>query len=228
MNPAGIIIKQLEIGPMMNFIYIVGCEETREAAAVDPAWDVPEILSEARQLGLDLCHILVTHAHPDHVNGLEEMIEATDAPVYIHREEIGFIRDMAVRYQIAIDFLEKRSGNVRTVGDDDLIQVGNIPIRAIHTPGHTPGSQCFLAGKNLLAGDTLFIDACGRVDLPGSDPERMWSSLNRTLRNLDDDIRLYPGHSYGGKTSTLGRQKITNPYLQFDSMDQFLRAMGMG
>jgi glyoxylase-like metal-dependent hydrolase (beta-lactamase superfamily II) len=228
MNPSGVIVKQMEIGPMMNFVYIVGCERSREAAAVDPAWDAPAILAAARGLELNLRHILVTHAHPDHVNALQELIEATGAQACIHAEEIGFVREMAVYYQMAADFLDRLSGRIRTVSDNDLIQVGEIPVRVIHTPGHTPGSQCFLAGKNLFAGDTLFVDACGRVDLPGSDPERMWSSLNRTLRGLDDDIRLYPGHSYGGETSTMGRQKLTNPYMQFDSLERFLRAMGMG
>ena len=138
------------------------------------------------------------------------------------------MREMAARYQVPIDFLDRRAQNFRAVADSEEIHIGEIPVRVLHTPGHTPGSQCFLAGKNLLTGDTLFIDACGRVDLPGSDPAKMWWSLNRRLRALDDDLVICPGHSYGGRSSTLGDQKRTNPYLQFESADQFVRAMGVG
>ena len=105
--------------------------------------------------------------------------------------------------------------------------MGKLPVRCLHTPGHSPGSQCFLVGKNLLSGDTLFVDACGRVDLPGGDPEKLWWSLNRKLRALEDDIVVYPGHNYGGRaTSTLGEQKRGNPYMQYTSADQFLRDLG--
>ncbi|MGD0308671.1 MAG: MBL fold metallo-hydrolase [Acidobacteriota bacterium] len=228
MTAGGLILKQLELGPMMNFVYIVGCEQTRQAAAVDPAWDVKAILATARQLDLHLHHILLTHAHPDHINGLEELLDATDATVYVNAEELVYMREMAPRYQVPIGFLDRRAQNFRAVVDNEEIHIGAIPVRVLHTPGHTPGSQCFLAGKHLLAGDTLFIDACGRVDLPGSDPAKMWWSLNRRLRALDDDLVLYPGHSYGGRSSTLGDQKRTNPYMQFGSADQFVRAMGMG
>jgi glyoxylase-like metal-dependent hydrolase (beta-lactamase superfamily II) len=104
--------------------------------------------------------------------------------------------------------------------------VGRLPVQFLHTPGHTPGSQCFLVEKNLVSGDTLFINACGRVDLPGGDPEKMWWSLNRRLAALDDDTILYPGHNYAERrTSTLGDEKRNNPYLQYTSVSQFLRDM---
>jgi hydroxyacylglutathione hydrolase len=228
MGPAELILKQIEMGPMMNFVYMIGCVETREAAVVDPAWDVPAILETVRALDLRIHHILVTHAHPDHVNGLEELLEATDAKVYLNAQEINYMREMAERYQIPIEFMIRRSRNIQPVSDNDEIRVGNIPVRILHTPGHTPGSQCFLVEKNLFSGDTLFIDACGRVDLPGGDPEKMWWSLNRRLRGLQDDVILWPGHRYGNRsTSTLGEQKRSNPYMQFASADEFLRAMGL-
>jgi glyoxylase-like metal-dependent hydrolase (beta-lactamase superfamily II) len=227
MTSAGLILKQIEMGPMMNFVYIIGCEETREAAVVDPAWDVSAILRTAGELGLRLRHILVTHGHPDHVNGLEELLDVTDAKTYLNEAELGYLSEMGKFFQVSVDFLKRRAGNIQLVSDDEEIQVGKILVRCLHTPGHTPGSQCFLIGKTLFSGDTLFVDACGRVDLPGGDVEKMWWSLNRKLRALGDDIILYPGHNYGRQpTSTLGEQKRSNPYMQFDSPNEFLRAMG--
>ncbi|MBZ5494901.1 MAG: MBL fold metallo-hydrolase [Acidobacteriia bacterium] len=227
MTSAEIIIRQMALGPMMNFVYIIGCAETRIAAVVDPAWDVPGILRTARDLDLQLGHILVTHAHPDHVNGLEELLETTDARIYLNAEEISYMREMAARYQVPIEFIDRRAGNIQSVSDNDEIRIGKVPVRVLHTPGHTPGSQCFLVEKNLFSGDTLFIDACGRVDFPGGDPEKMWWSLNRRLRSLEDEIILYPGHSYGDQaTSTLGEQKRSNPYMQFAAVADFLHAMG--
>ena len=227
MNSPAWIIQQLELGPMMNLVYLLGCPETRTAAVIDPAWDVQSILRAARRLDLKIGHVLVTHAHPDHINGVEEMLEATDAAVWVHAAEMEYIRAMARLYQIPVEFLDQRAPDFHPVSDGQQIFVGNIPVLCIHTPGHSPGSQCFLAGKHLFSGDTLFFGACGRVDLPGSDPSRMWHSLNRKLKALEDDVILHPGHSYGDRTtSTLGEQKRDNPYLQIESAESFLDAMG--
>jgi glyoxylase-like metal-dependent hydrolase (beta-lactamase superfamily II) len=108
-----------------------------------------------------------------------------------------------------------------------VIRVGNLTIKCLHTPGHTPGSLCFLSEDSLFTGDTLFVDACGRVDMPGGDAKKMWWSLNQVLRGLDDSITVYPGHDYGGSpTSTIGEQKRSNPYMNYDSVQQFMRDMG--
>jgi hydroxyacylglutathione hydrolase len=229
MTTPSLIFRQLRLGPMMNYVYILGCAETRAAAVVDPAWNVRAILDVTRDLELRLCHILITHAHPDHVNGLEELLEATDAKAYLNAEEMTFVNEMARIYQIPIEFMSQYSSRIIAVSDEAEIRVGNHPVRCLHTPGHTPGSQCFLVEGKLFAGDTLFVDACGRVDLPGGDPALMWRSLNRRLRALEDDIILYPGHNYGGRpASTMGEQKRSNPYMQYASADQFVRAMGPG
>jgi glyoxylase-like metal-dependent hydrolase (beta-lactamase superfamily II) len=109
----------------------------------------------------------------------------------------------------------------------DKINVGGIEIQLLHTPGHTPGSQCFLVDNRIVSGDTLFIGACGRVDLPGSNPEQMYYSLTQKLMALPDDTVLFPGHNYADRpTSTISEEKKTNPYLRFSSLKQFLAAMG--
>jgi hydroxyacylglutathione hydrolase len=221
-----LIMKQAEIGPMANFIYLLGCPETKEAAVVDPAWDVPTILRMARESDLRITRILATHGHPDHINGLEELLEATDATVYMHADEVNYVKEVAALFQIRIDFLNTRSANFKAVADGDELRIGNLAVRFLHTPGHTPGSQCFLVENSLVSGDTLFINACGRVDLPGGDPERMWWSLNRKLAALDDYTILLPGHHYSDRlTSTIGEQKQSNPYMQYTSLSQFLRDM---
>jgi len=219
-----LVLKQLELGPMMNFVYLIGCAETGEAAVVDPAWDVPSILDAARESELSVKRIFLTHAHPDHINGLEEILEATDARVYMHADEVEYMRRVSEFFRVPTEFMNRRSRNFQSVADGEEVRVGKLLVQFLHTPGHTPGSQCFLTGKKLVSGDTLFVDACGRVDLPGGDPEKMWQSLNQKLRALDDDIVLYPGHNYADRPiSTMGEQKKTNPYLRFTSIDQFLR-----
>ncbi|OGQ77746.1 MAG: hypothetical protein A3G40_10915 [Deltaproteobacteria bacterium RIFCSPLOWO2_12_FULL_57_22] len=224
--------KQLEVGPMQNFIYLIGSMETRKAAVVDAAWDIERILSHAAGDGMEITHALVTHTHPDHVGswlrdthieGVEELLAKTKARVVVHRAEAEFFKSLSPS-----DMVRAESG--------DVIDVGGLGIKLIHTPGHTPGSQCFLleapsvsGPARLIAGDTLFIGSCGRVDFPGGSAEQMYESLTQKLMRLPDDTLLFPGHNYAAKPeSTIGEQKRTNPYLQFHSLDAFLAAMGYG
>jgi glyoxylase-like metal-dependent hydrolase (beta-lactamase superfamily II) len=210
----------------MNFVYIVGCAETREAAVVDPAWDVPRILRVARDADLRIRHILLTHCHPDHINGLAELLEATDAQVSIHADEMCYMRQASARFGISLDFMNGWTANFKLAADGDELRIGRIPVTCLHTPGHTPGSQCFLLEGNLLSGDTLFVGACGRVDLPGGDPEKMWWSLNKKLAALDDQTALYPGHNYADRPiSTIGEQRRSNPYMRYSQLQDFLRDM---
>ncbi len=226
MSTDRLILRQAEIGPMANFIYMIGCSETREAAVVDPAWDVPAILRMAQDSDLRITRILVTHAHPDHINGLEALLKATDATVHMQSDETEYLRKVADFFQMPTEFLRKRSANFQPVGEGDEIKIGALPVTFLHTPGHTPGSQCFLVDGNLVSGDTLFINACGRVDLPGGDPEKMWWSLTHKLAVLDDQIVLYPGHNYAElPKTTMGEQKRNNPYLRYTSMSEFIHDM---
>lgn len=228
MNSNRMILKQEIIGPMMNFIYLIGCSETKESAVVDPAWDIPAILKLAEDSGLEIKHILMTHAHPDHMNGLEQLLKDTNAIIYLNHNEVAYMKECGDATGIPTLFMESCSENFMIVEDGDTAGIGNLTVQFLHTPGHTPGSQCFLIEGNLFSGDTLFVDACGRVDMPGGDVGKMWHSLNRKLRTLDDSTILYPGHHYGSrKRSTIGEQKETNPFMNFTSAEEFRRGMGM-
>ncbi len=208
---------------MQNFVYLVGSKETRKLAVVDAAWDIGEILRIAAEDEMEITHSFVTHTHPDHVGGqfsgmhiegVTELLEKVKAKVVIHKAEAEFLKMLSPS-----DLIKVESG--------DEIDVGGIQIKLIHTPGHTPGSQCFLVDNRLVSGDTLFIGSCGRVDLPGSNAEEMYLSLTQRLMNLPDETILFPGHNYADKsTSTIGEQKTTNPYLQFHALRDFLAAMG--
>jgi glyoxylase-like metal-dependent hydrolase (beta-lactamase superfamily II) len=215
--------KQIEIGPMQNYVYLIGSTETRKVAVVDAAWDIDTILKVARQDEMEITHAFVTHTHPDHVgggfsgmeiDGVTELLEKCKAKVVVHKAEAEFIKGLS-----ASDMIKSDHG--------DKINVGGIEIELMHTPGHTPGSQCFLVDGRVVSGDTMFIDACGRVDFPGGNAEQMYYSLTQKLMALPDETILFPGHNYARLThATIGEQKKTNPYLRFGSLKQFLAAMG--
>ena len=215
--------KQIEIGPMQNYVYLIGSTETRKAAVVDAAWEIDSILRIVQQDDMEITHALVTHTHPDHVgggfagmeiDGATELLEKCKAKVVVHKAEAEFIKGLSPSDMIKSD-------------NGDKIDVGGVEIELLHTPGHTPGSQCFLVDGRVVSGDTMFIDACGRVDFPGGNPEQMYYSLTQKLAALPDGTVLFPGHNYAAKPyATIGEQKQTNPYLRFASIKQFLAAMG--
>jgi hydroxyacylglutathione hydrolase len=199
---------------MANYVYFVGDPESREVAVVDPAWDVDRIVEMAEHNDLTITKILITHSHFDHINGVEALLNRTKAKVYMNKVEAEFMK--AVWSELV------------KVDSGDTTQVGNVAITFLHTPGHTPGSQCFMVQNHLISGDTLFIGACGRCDLPGSNPEDMYYSLTQKLAKLDDRTIVFPGHNYAARPySTIGDEKRFNPYLQFQSLREFLRR-GMG
>ena len=211
---SSIYLKQVELGPMANYVYFVGDPRTREVAVVDPAWDVDRIVEMAQENDLTITKILITHSHFDHINGVEALLSRTKAKVYINKAEAEFMK------AVWPDLVKVDSGDTTDVGDVD--------ITFLHTPGHTPGSQCFLVQNHLISGDTLFIGACGRCDLPGSNAEDMYRSLTQKLVKLDDHTIVFPGHNYAARPySTIGDEKRFNPYLQFQSLQDFLRR-GMG
>ena len=207
---SSIYLKQVESGPMANYVYIVGDHKTREVAVVDPAWEVDRMFDLAQENDLTITSILITHSHFDHINGVEDLLNRTKAKVFIHRAEAEFMQ------AVWPDLVKVESGERSRVGDVD--------ITFLHPPGHTPGSQCFLVRNHLISGDTLFIGACGRCDLPESNPEDMYYSLTQKLAKLDDRTLVFPGHNYAARPySTIADEKRFNPYLQFPSLQDFLR-----
>jgi glyoxylase-like metal-dependent hydrolase (beta-lactamase superfamily II) len=174
---------------------------------------------------MEIVGALVTHYHPDHVGGsifgidiegLASLMRLAPCKVHVHRAEADGVR--AVTGLSRSDLVEHDSG--------DRVQVGDLEIELLHTPGHTPGSQCFRLRGALISGDTLFLEGCGRVDLPGGDPDEMYRTLSERLGSLPGDLLLYPGHAYGGDTATLDEVRRTNPYLGISSLGDWRRLMG--
>jgi glyoxylase-like metal-dependent hydrolase (beta-lactamase superfamily II) len=213
-------------GQMANFVYVIGDDETRECLVVDPAWDVSGILDEIDRQELRLSGALVTHYHPDHaggnifghhIAGLAELQALRPVKVYVNELEADGIK--MVTGLSDSDLLKVQGG--------DQLSIGKAAVTFLHTPGHTPGSQCFLIGSSLVSGDTLFIDGCGRVDLPGGDSEQMYYSLTQVLGKLPDTTALYPGHNYASRpVSTIGRERLENLYMRAGTLAEWQRLMG--
>lgn len=184
---------------MVNFVYAIGDRRTGECVLVDPAYAVGDLIEVVAADDMRVVGALATHYHPDHVGGsmmghtiegIAALLEHVDCPIHVHRDEVEWIaKSTAVspEHMVAHD-----SG--------DLVTVGGIEISLMHTPGHTPGSQCFFVEDRLVAGDTLFLEGCGRTDLPGSDPMQMSMSLRR-LAQVPDSTILFPGHRYSVASS---------------------------
>jgi glyoxylase-like metal-dependent hydrolase (beta-lactamase superfamily II) len=219
-------LRQVEVGPMANFAYLVGDRETHEAVVVDAAWEVDALIEQAARDDMKITAGLVTHFHPDHlggkmmgmeITGAAELISRLPVKIHLHKTEGPFAARIAGL---------SASDMVLTDAGDELA-VGDVKIKFLHTPGHTPGSQCFLVDGNLVSGDTLFIGSCGRVDLPGSSAEDLYRSLNETLKSLPESTVLYPGHNYSDRpSSTIGTEKHKNPYMRFARLEDFLSVMG--
>jgi len=206
-----LIIKKLPVGPIMANCFILGCEETRKAAVIDPGDETDKILLSLASEQLTVEQIINTHCHFDHAGGNKKMKDATGAPLVLHALEIPVLENLessAARWGLA---MEASPAPDRTVADGDTITFGNITLKVIHTPGHSPGGICLQAGDVLFAGDTLFAGSIGRTDFPGGDHQTLLSSIREKLFSMDDDVRVYCGH---GPETTIGVEKRTNPFVQ--------------
>lgn len=209
---------------MQNFVYLVGDRDTGECLVVDPAWAVRDLVRIAEADGMRITGALATHYHPDHVGGsmfdftvegLPTLMEINPVKVHVHKAEAHGVR---VVTGLSKSDLVEHEGN-------DRVRVGDVEVELLHTPGHTPGSQCFRVPGALIAGDTLFLQGCGRCDLPGGDRDEMYYTLTQRLSTLPDDLILFPGHAYGGEHAPLGEVRRTNPYLSVKDLQSWRRVM---
>ncbi len=211
---------------MANFVYLLGDRETRECVVVDPAWDIDGILDVVEQEDMKLTGALVTHYHPDHVGGeifgieitgLAQLMEKVSVPIYVNKHEAEGLNQVT---GISLADMRKLDG-------EDTVQVGAVEVSCLHTPGHTPGSQCFRVKDTLIAGDTLFLQGCGRVDLPGGNSEELFRTLTQRLAKIQNEIILYPGHNYGGKShAPMGEVRENNSYLKINRLEDWFQVMG--
>ena len=203
-------VLQIPTGQMANYTYIVADEDTDLAAVIDPSWELDKTFSALKKNGWTAKYVINTHGHFDHVLGNEQVAATTGAKIVQH-ESSKLNKDISVK-------------------DGQTIELGKTRLQVLHTPGHSEDSMCLvLDGQLVFTGDTLFVGNCGRVDLPGSDPEKMYHSLFDVVAKLDERLVVYPGHNYGStETSTIGRERSTNFVLQPKTKKEFLEFMGAG
>jgi len=199
-------IAQIPVGSMLNFSYIVYDEKNSIGAVIDPSWDLEKLLVFLEKNNITAKYIINTHTHFDHILGNDHISEITKAKIIQHEKST------------------QKKG--RSVVDHENISIGELNLEVLYTPGHSEDSICLIVNKeSIITGDTLFVENCGRVDLPGSNPEKMYDSLSK-VANLDDSLVVYPGHNYGSTpTSTILNEKTNNPMLNFKTKEAFLKYM---
>lgn len=206
-------IKQLPLGPLQTNCYFLGCQTTKRAAIIDPAWDGHAIANMVQKDGYTVTHILLTHSHFDHIGGLAHLKEDTDAPIYAHEKAVPFIEmgaQIARRWGLT---MPETPPVDHTIAEGDTIAVGNVSLEVLFTPGHAPGHVCFYLREYdvLFDGDVLFQGSIGRTDLPGGDFTTLMDSIEQKLLPLPDNTQLLSGH---GPVTTIGAERHTNPFLQ--------------
>jgi len=211
---------------MVNFVYLIGDRARKETLIVDPAYAVGELVDLAQADGMKVTGALATHYHPDHVGGdlfghsvegVRELLSRCPVKVHVQRAEVPWVKRMT----------GCSDSDLAVHDSGDVVRVGDVEIRLIHTPGHTPGSQCFLVGDRLVAGDTLFLQGCGRTDLPGGDPADMYRSLTQRLAQVPDDTILFPGHLYSeAPSATMGETRRTNYVFKPKTPEEWLAMFG--
>lgn len=208
------ILKNYTVGPLQVKAYLIACNDTKEALIFDPAGSEEVISKEISKLGLTLKYIVNTHGHPDHTCGNKRMKQITGATVLMHKNDDELFRSPQVASLFRSWGFEPHPPVDTHLDDGDIITVGKLNFKVIHTPGHSPGSLCFWGEGYLITGDTLFVGGIGRYDLPGGDYNTLMKSLKEKIMTLPDNTKILPGHDYGDKPiSTIGEEKKNNPFI---------------
>lgn len=209
-----IYLKRIKPGYLDNFTYIIANPLERIGTVIDPGWpaeEVDKLISTADADNVVIKYIIATHYHSDHIGGISELIEKTGAELLVHEEESLSMKRLSFEPDIIVK-------------DHDLLSLGGLSVKFIHTPGHSPGSMLIYTDGKVFTGDTLFVGGCGRADLPRSNPNDLYKSLFEKVLSLPDSTEIYPGHDYGPTpTSTIEREKRENPYLKCESREAFIK-----
>ncbi len=204
------IFDKLEVGPLGVNCYLVGDEATREGMVIDPGAEAKTILKRTGELRLDIKLLVLTHGHFDHIGGLKEVKEGTNAQIAVHAGDAPSLKHRDPISSSFGFFYPQPPAPDRLLKDGDILEIGSLSFQVLHTPGHTPGCICLLGKNEVFTGDTLFYESVGRTDLPGGSPEKITESINSKLMVLPDDTKVYPGH---GPETTIGQERRNNPYL---------------
>jgi len=207
-------LRQLQVGYMAIFAYIVGDKDSKSGLVIDPAAETDRILDEAEKNGIEIKYIVNTHGHVDHISGNADMQKKTGAKIIIHEADADML--VSTPAMVLNMFRAKSSPAADIiVKDGDIIRVGSVSLTVFHTPGHTPGGISLFTDGYVFTGDTLFVESVGRTDLPGASWKTMAKAIREKLLTLPDDTVVLPGHNYGRMpTSTIGHEKRNNPFLR--------------
>lgn len=205
------IIKSLEVGPIMANCYIVGCEQTQKAAVIDPGGDADRILMTLADEKLTVEYLINTHGHFDHVGDNRRMKEATGAPLLIHAGDAPMLSRLSTDAAMFGLSAQNSPEPDRTVEEGDTVEFGEIALKVLHTPGHSPGGIALHTDGVVFVGDTLFAGSIGRTDLPGGDYNTLIQSVRTKLFPLGDEVKVFCGH---GPATTIGREKQYNPFFR--------------
>ena len=205
------ILERIVVGPFEVNCYILGDSKTKEVVVIDPGEDFPVVWDTIQEARYNVKGIVLTHGHADHIGAVGELKSKTQAPIYIHPEDKEMLSNPKLNRSIYFGVAITAPPADKLLKEGDILKIGNISLKVIHTPGHTPGGICLEYDKILFTGDTLFAGSIGRTDFPGSSFQSLINSIKKKLLILPDEIEIFPGH---GPSSSIGEERVSNPFLQ--------------